>query len=206
MDEKQPVKGAEAEIFPTTFLGRPAVIKIRSSKGYRIPELDQKIRTTRTKNEVRLMRDARRAGIRTPMIYDIDPELCTITMEEIKGRMIKDVLDRDPGSATKICCMTGKTLADLHNAGMCHGDLTTSNMILTDDGTICLIDMSMGKTRADLEDIGVDIHLLERAFSSAHPKLSDAFDELMKTYLKNKNDPKELLIKLDEIKNRGRYT
>lgn len=199
-------KGAEAEIFASCFLGRDALIKIRSPKRYRAAELDGELRSSRTKNEARLMKEARKAGVRTPVVYSIDLKEFSITMEEVKGIKVKEKLDLDPRSAADICGMIGKTVADLHNSGICHGDLTTSNMILTEDGRICLIDLSMGKTKAGLEDMGVDMHLLERAFASAHPNLAEAFSELMTSYLAGKKEPERILQKMDEIKNRGRYT
>ena len=50
--------GAEAVIEPTEFLGRAAVIKTRPPKGYRLPELDIHIRSTRTRSEARIMHEA----------------------------------------------------------------------------------------------------------------------------------------------------
>ncbi|MDR1955184.1 MAG: Kae1-associated serine/threonine protein kinase [Candidatus Methanoplasma sp.] len=199
-------KGAEAEIFDSRFLGRDALIKMRSPKRYRAAELDDELRSYRTRNEARLMKEARKAGVRTPVVYDVDLKEFSITMEKVKGIKVKEKLDREPGSAADVCMMIGNAVADLHNSGICHGDLTTSNMILTDDGKICLIDLSMGRTKAELEDMGVDVHLLERAFASAHPDLTEAFSALMNSYLAVKKEPNELLRKVEEIKNRGRYT
>jgi len=199
-------KGAEAEIYVSCFLGRDALVKVRSPKRYRVSELDSAIRSSRTKNEAKLMKEARRAGVRTPTIFDIDQKEFSITMENVKGVKVKDELDRSPSSAAEICGMIGRTVADLHNSGICHGDLTTSNMILTDDHRICLIDLSMGKANSELEDLGVDIHLLKRAFVSAHPDLTEAFGELMKVYLGTKREPEKLLRKVEEIEGRGRYT
>jgi len=199
-------KGAEADIFASLFLGREALVKVRGPKRYRAAELDSEIRSSRTRNEARLMREARKAGVRTPVVYDVDMKDFSITMEMVKGTLVKEKLDRDPDSAVRICRMIGASVACLHNSGICHGDLTTSNMILTENERICFIDLSMGKTKAELEDMGVDVHLLERAFTSAHPDLKEAFSELMKEYLSVKKEPKKLLEKIEEIKNRGRYT
>lgn len=198
--------GAEAEIFATCYLGRDAIVKIRSPKRYRAAALDNELRSSRTRNEAKLMKEARNAGVRTPVVYDVDLKEFSITMEEVKGVKVKEKLDKDPHSASEICRKIGSTVADLHNSGICHGDLTTSNMILTADGRICLIDLSMGRTKAAIEDIGVDIRLLERAFTSAHPDLPGAFSELMSSYLEKKKEPERVLQKVEEIKNRGRYT
>ena len=70
-------KGAEGSVYRITFLGRSAIAKVRSPKGYRIPELDRKIRNQRIRSEARLVREARRAGIRTPVIYYADTETGT---------------------------------------------------------------------------------------------------------------------------------
>jgi len=206
VDAAQIAKGAEAEIYVSCFLGRNALVKVRSPKRYRVSELDSAIRSSRTKNEAKLMKEARKAGVRTPAIYDIDLKEFSITMENVMGVRVKDELDRSPSAATEICREIGGTVADLHNSGICHGDLTTSNMILTEDRRICLIDLSMGKTNAELEDIGVDIHLLKRAFVSAHPDLAGAFGELMKAYSETKSEPERVLHKVEEIEGRGRYT
>ena len=61
-------------------------------------------------------------------------------------------------------------------------------------------------TRAETEDIGVDVRLMERAFTSAHVELEDAFSVLMDAYYSNVPDAKSVKRKVEEIRNRGRYT
>ena len=198
-------QGAEATISLSEFLGRKALVKTRPAKSYRLPEIDSHIRNVRTRNEARIMRDARDAGVRTPCIYDIDLKESSITMEYIEGRSVKSILDEHPESADEICRKIGIAVAKLHSAGICHGDLTTSNMII-EDGEVCFIDFSMGCANAELEDIGVDLRLLERAFSSAHVGLESSFDVLMDTYYENVQNAKQVKRKLTDIKNRARYT
>lgn len=198
--------GAEATVTPCEFLGRDAVVKRRPPKTYRLPELDLHIRSSRTRNEARIIHEARAAGVRTPCIYDIDLKECSITMERVRGTVVKEHLDLHPGDADRVCRMIGECVARLHSARICHGDLTTSNMILTDSGEICLIDMSMGCTRAETEDIGVDLRLLERAFGSAHVDLADAYGAMMDSYYAGIPDAKAVRRKVEEIRNRGRYT
>ena len=206
MSDDPEAMGAEACIIATSFLGRDALEKIRPAKSYRIPELDAHIRSMRTRSEARIMHESREAGVRTPCIYDIDLVRCAITMERVGGCTVKSYLDAHPEDAEEVCREIGRTVARLHSARICHGDLTTSNMIREDDGRICLIDMSMGRTLAELEDIGVDLRLLERGFASAHVDLADAFDALMEEYYAHVSDPKAVAKKLEDIRNRGRYT
>ena len=198
--------GAEATVAHDTFLGRGAVRKSRPPKSYRLPELDRHIRSVRTRNEARLMREARRAGVRTPCVYDIDLAECSIVMEEIRGPTAKEAIASDPGNAPAVARRIGETVARLHAAGICHGDLTTSNMIVLPDGEICLIDFSMGCSKATLEDIGVDVRLLERAFGSAHAGMDEAMDAMMSAYFDSVPDAAAVKRKLEDIKNRGRYT
>lgn len=199
-------RGAEATVYRTRFLGRDAVVKVRSVKGYRVPELDRRIRTVRIRAEARLLREARSAGLRTPAIYDTDLGEASITMEDVRGETVKHYLDEHPEGAVPVCRQIGTDIAHLHNARLTHGDLTTSNMILMKGGRICYLDFSMGNSLVELEDIGVDMRLLERAFNSAHPRLTAAYAELMKAYCAEKTNAPEVLSKVQEIKDRGRYT
>ena len=59
-------QGAEACVYASSYLGKPAVVKERLSKRYRVKTLDVKINTERIKQEVRCIVKCRRAGVRTP--------------------------------------------------------------------------------------------------------------------------------------------
>ncbi|MCL1984617.1 MAG: Kae1-associated serine/threonine protein kinase [Methanomassiliicoccaceae archaeon] len=198
--------GAEATVYRTEYLGRDAVVKTRTPKNYRHSELDQRLRSSRTKNEARIMIESRKAGVRTPVIYDIDLRECNITMEYAAGEKVKDILDSEPSRADGICRKIGEMIASLHNARISHGDLTTSNMILMPDGEICLLDMSLGTTLAEIEDLGVDIHLLQRAFTSAHSGLEKEMEAMISAYRKKMKNSDEVIERVTDIKNRGRYT
>ncbi len=199
-------EGAEGIVYRTTWLGRDAVVKVRTPKRYRVAELDRRIRTHRIRSEARLMREARSGGLRTPLIYDVDLVECSISMEYVEGTTVKQYLDEHPDDAERICRLIGHDLALLHNAKISHGDLTTSNMIITGDGKLCIIDFSMGSSLVGTEDFGVDLRLLERAFASAHPDIKDAYGIIIDEYCKVKTGPDEVLRKVQEIKDRGRYT
>ena len=198
--------GAEAVVYKAKYLGRDAVVKSREPKEYRHPELDQKLRSSRTKNEARIMIESRKAGVRTPVIYDIDMIKCDMTMEFVAGRKVKDVLDEEPSKAKELCEKIGETVAKLHNGRISHGDLTTSNMILMADGEICLLDMSLGNTLAEIEDMGVDVHLLQRAFTSAHSGLENELDAMIVSYSNVMRDSVNVIRRVEDIRGRGRYT
>lgn len=206
MDCLEISRGAEAVIYSSEYHGRDAILKVRPPKGYRHPDLDLRLRTSRTRNEVRIMRSARAAGVRSPVVYDVDLDNSCIVMEYLKGRKVKNILDKCPSEADTICAKIGETVAKLHNHRICHGDLTTSNMIIDENGTLCMIDFSLGDTRADIEEMGVDLHLLERAFTSAHSTIEDAYGTIIESYRENMNEARTVLERVENIKSRGRYT
>jgi len=187
-------------------MGRTVVLKQRVVKGYRHPALDRSLQVFRIKNEVRLMLEARRAGITVPVIYSVDLEENRIVMEEIEGLRVKDALEQLPeDEARGICERIGEIAARLHANDIVHGDLTTSNMLL-DGGRIVVIDFSLGSKSSELEDKGVDMHLLEEAFHSAHYRRASLYDAVKESYAKSYQDGDAVLRKVKEIEKRGRYT
>jgi Kae1-associated kinase Bud32 len=198
--------GAEARLDSSEWMGREVVLKQRVVKGYRHPSLDKSLQTFRLKNEVRLMLEARRAGIAVPVIYSVDFADNRVVMEEIKGVRVKDALNTLPlEDARGVCEKIGEIAARLHASDIVHGDLTTSNMLLEGD-RIVVIDFSLGSKTSELEDKGVDMHLLEEAFHSAHHERSGLYDVVKAAYVKANPQGDQVLKKVKEIEKRGRYT
>ena len=182
------------------------MLKQRVVKHYRHPALDKSLQTFRIKNEVRLMLEARRAGISVPVIYSVDLADSRIVMEEIPGTRVKDALETLPmDKAEVVCAKIGEIAAGLHTNDIVHGDLTTSNMLL-DGGRIVVIDFSLGSKTSELEDKGVDMHLLEEAFHSAHYRRSELYETVKTSYVRTYPGGAEVLRKVKEIEKRGRYT
>lgn len=198
--------GAEAKLDSSIWMGREVVLKQRVVKSYRHPQLDRSLQTFRIKNEVRLMLEARKAGIAVPIIYSVDIPQNRIVMEEIPGTRVKDALLSLPDDqARRICTMIGEIAAKLHTNDIVHGDLTTSNMLLDGD-RIVLIDFSLGQKTSEMEDKGVDMHLLEEAFHSAHHARSELYEVVKESYVRTYAKGEEILRKVKEIEKRGRYT
>ena len=193
-------RGAEAILYKKDSV----IIKKRISKGYRIKILDEKLRKERTKREVRLLVEAKRNGVNVPKVIEKDLINFKIEMEYIEGDVLKDVLDKMDSSGLKnVSKEIGKSLSKLHNAGIIHGDLTTSNMVLRGD-KLYLIDFGLGRISTKIEDKAVDIHLLKSSLVSKHSRVwKDAFDEIIKNY--NAKDKERILQRMKEIEKRGRY-
>lgn len=198
--------GAEARLDSSVWMGRDVVVKQRVVKGYRHPTLDRSLQTSRIRNEARLLMEARRAGIAVPVIYSVDYANNRIVMEEVKGARVKDALNQLPEpEAREVCGKIGEIAARLHASDIVHGDLTTSNMLLEGE-RIVLIDFSLGSKTSELEDKGVDMHLLEEAFHSAHHQRSGLYEVVKSSYVREYPQGDAVLKKVREIEKRGRYT
>lgn len=202
-------KGAEASIYFGEWFGRKVVFKKRYPKKYRIPELDREIQIQRTKHESQIIHRAKVAGVPTPIIYMVDVKEATIIMEFIEGKQIKQILnDLSSEERFNLCYRIGELIGKLHKSGIIHGDLTTSNMILTPYGNIVLIDFGLGELSVELEARGVDIHLMKRALASTHYKYAgECFNAIIRGYGETMGEKatRDVLNKVMEIERRGRY-
>lgn len=155
-------EGAEAVVGEETFLGLSCVRKTRPVKRYRHPALDRRLRGERLRTEVRLLREARRVGVRTPVVLDVDLEASSLMLEKLEGPTLAAVLTEAGGTEANrgtACEQWGHALGQLHRAGISHGDLTASN-VLSCEGNVALLDLSLGARAASLEALGVDLHLV----------------------------------------------
>lgn len=202
-------KGAEASLYLSEWHGRKAVTKTRIPKRYRPEALDKQIRTYRTVHEPQLMHQAKAAGVPTPLIYMVNVTEATIVMEYIEGVQVKQYLNEASKSERKkICQKIGELIGRLHRAGLIHGDLTTSNMILNPSGDIFFVDFGLGEKNVELEAKGVDLHLLKRALQSTHYGFWTAcFDDVLAGYGSVLGDEltEKVYEKIIEIERRGRY-
>ena len=199
-------QGAEAKICKSKYMGFDVVKKRRIKKSYRIKEIDNHLIFYRTKEESKLMTEARKHGVSVPIIFDVDSEKGIITMEYLNGKRIKDILnDLTEKERAWICRMIGESIARFHNNDIIHGDITTSNMVLQDD-RIHFIDFGLGEKNCEIEAKGVDLHVLMEAIESTHSKYSNCFDYVLEGYKNELKDNADLVIKkIEEIIKRGRY-
>ncbi|MFX1449956.1 MAG: KEOPS complex kinase/ATPase Bud32 [Promethearchaeota archaeon] len=198
-------KGAEAYLYKEKWYEKVVIRKYRRPKNYRIKELDQEIRTYRTIHEAKLLTEARKVGISTPIVYEVDISNTTIIMEFIEGTRLKELFFGSNNSL-ELCRKLGRIVGLLHKNGIIHGDLTTSNMILSKE-KIFLIDFGLGDFSNSIEAFGVDLHLLRRALESTHYKYAnDFFQQIKDEYLKEMDTKgHEVINRLDDILTRGRY-
>ncbi|MBT8171988.1 Kae1-associated serine/threonine protein kinase [Candidatus Bathyarchaeota archaeon] len=202
-------KGAEASLYLEEWNNRKVIMKRRLPKKYRNLELDNLIRTQRTSNEAHIIHKSKKAGVPTPTIFMVDVVNANIIMEFIEGQQIKEVLEKvSKEKRLRICKLIGEMIGYLHKNGIIHGDLTTSNMILTPYNKIVFVDFGLSERSVELEPKGVDLHLMKRTLNSTHFKhAKDCFKAVMEGYEKvvEKEETKKVSKKIQQIERRGRY-
>ena len=181
-------KGAEANIYSGQWMDQEVLIKKRIPKSYRIKELDSYLRKKRTKKEAKLLGEAKRCDVKTPIIYDIDKEENAIVMESLEGTLVKEIFEdlndsvKPNISIENLCEKIGKNIAKLHNCNIIHGDLTSSNMILQNNH-VYFIDFGLGMNSDIVEDKGVDMLVFKKAISGIHHNIADdCFKSIQKGY------------------------
>jgi len=194
--------GAEAIIYRD----KEKVVKDRVSKSYRIKEIDEKIRKLRTRAEGKIIQKLSEV-INVPNIITIDEVNKKIIMDFIQGVKLSEGLDSFSLAKQKnVCSKIGKSVGKIHQIGVIHGDLTTSNMILKDND-VYFIDFGLGFQNGKYEDKAVDLHLLKQALEAKHFKnWSALFDSVKEGYLSvDKTEGKKVLERLVAVEKRGRY-
>jgi len=202
-------KGAEANLYLEEWHNRKVIMKRRLPKKYRLPELDERIRSQRTMYEPQVIHKAKEAGVPTPTIFMVDAAEANIIMEFVDGKQVKQVLnDLPPEERLRLSRHIGGLIGRLHKNGIIHGDLTTSNMILTPYGKVVFVDFGLSERSTELETRGVDLHLMKRAFQSTHYRhAKECFEAVVEGYAKvvGEEEAKNVLEKIREIERRGRY-
>ncbi|QAU13603.1 bifunctional N(6)-L-threonylcarbamoyladenine synthase/serine/threonine protein kinase [Halorubrum sp. BOL3-1] len=204
-------RGAEATVTMEGVDGGRRAVKRRVEKSYRHPELDRTLRRDRTVAEARLTSEARRAGVPTPLVYDVDLATATLTLQYVGERDLAATLDERWTGAV------GRHLARLHGAGIVHGDPTTRNVRVSPDAAesgepgdeptatpeTYLIDFGLGYHTGHVEDHAMDLHVFEgsiRATAIDPEPLIAAFEA---GYESVGDD--EVIGRLQEVAGRGRY-
>ena len=197
-------RGAEADVYSTMWDKKKAILKIRKVKSYRNSLLDQKIRKQRTIRESQIISQVKSFGISTPLIYFMDINKCSILMQYIDGKLVRDLKGND---IVKVCSEIGQIVGTMHKHGIMHGDLTTSNFIL-DKKKLFLIDFGLASRTEKPDDHAVDLRLFKEILNSAHAEVMEkSWKNFQKGYSKavGMKYSKKILNLVAVIESRGRY-
>ncbi|MGA8302640.1 MAG: KEOPS complex kinase/ATPase Bud32 [Thermoplasmata archaeon] len=204
-------RGAEATLRAVEWMGLPALLKERPTKSYRPKALDDRLRRERTRTEVRLLVDARKLGVRTPILYDIDLANHRLVLEQLAGPTLKELLEDPavpPESLAKAVRRFGEDLGRLHAGGISHGDLTSSNVLFPEGpgGASAFLDLSMGSRSPGLEELGIDLHLVAEDLTSLHPNSEALVRAFLEGYQAgNPVGAKDVRARAKAIRGRVRY-
>jgi TP53 regulating kinase-like protein len=196
-------RGAEANIYRTSWFGNDAVSKVRVKKPYRQKLLDNEIRRNRTLREATMLSVAKEIGVRTPFVYFVDPVSAEIVMEFIEGRNVKEKMNED------LALEMGRCAGLLHINNLIHNDLTTSNFIKSKNNQLILLDFGLSFFSERLEDKAVDIRLVKEVFFSSYTSIFDlVFSRFLLGYssIIGQKYMRATLRKVLEIEHRGRYS
>ncbi|QCC59442.1 bifunctional N(6)-L-threonylcarbamoyladenine synthase/serine/threonine protein kinase [Natrinema thermotolerans] len=222
------VRGAEALVDLEPAAGR--VTKRREAKTYRHPQLDDRLRRERTTLEARLTSLARREGVPTPVLSDVDSREARLELEYVGERDLRAALTaagvRD----------VGRHLARLHNAGFVHGDPTTRNVRVgrvgrdasrseravddreqraappnerTDDvreqgpDRTYLIDFGLGYHTDHVEDYAMDLHVFDQSLVGTADDPEPLREAVRAGY--REVGEERVLERLRAVEGRGRY-
>lgn len=233
-------QGAEGLLYRTTYLhpSIPSALKHRPPKPYRHPILDARLTRQRILAEARVLARCRREGVAVPGVYCVDEAGGWLMMEWVDGAPVRTAVNRwlgarpaeevedRAGNAALVALLrsVGAAVGRLHAAGVVHGDLTTSNMMLRPEagrgaeavgdgdqdgdaalqGEIVIIDFGLASQGTHEEERAVDLYVLERAFLSTHPRTEKLFDEVLEGYRQTFKGAKPVLRKLEDVRMRGR--
>ena len=198
-------QGAEAVVDLGVGAGR--VDKRRLSKAYRHPELDRRLRSKRTRSEARLTSEARRVGVPTPVVFDVDPCEGSLELELVGGADLRESVS--PAAVRDV----GRHLARCHDAGFVHGDPTPRNVrVGGGDATSAprsrsrrtyLIDFGLGYYSDHVEDYAMDLHVFEGSIAGTADDPATLIEAFEAAY----RDAGEgrVIDRLREIETRGRY-
>ena len=187
--------------------GLPAVYKVRKPLAYRLPVLDEEIRRQRTVHEAEMIHQAKRAGVASPYLYDVDLPSSTMVMERVEGVRLKDLLESGTSGAEGVFRELGRSVGKLHAAGIMHGDLTTANAVVR-GAELVLLDFGLSTRTAKVEDHAVDLRVIKETLAGAHPDAAaSALEAFTKGYAATvgRSRAKAVLRQLSSIERRGRY-
>jgi len=189
-------QGAESKLY----LDKNKIIKNRFKKTYRIKEIDERLRKSRTKREAKVLEKLEKIRFPSPKVIKQDES--DIELEYIRGKLLKETLTKT--NSDKLAKEIGIKIATLHNNQIIHGDLTTSNMISSKE--IYFIDFGLSFFSHKIEDKAVDLHLLKEALESKHHEISEkCYKRILEEYRKKAEKGEEILERVQIVETRGRY-
>jgi len=200
-------KGAEATIFRGFFLNSPAILKRRYPKEYRLPQIDQTIRTQRLKAEARIMTLAWKIGARIPALLGIDFHNRILIIEELYGVTLFSMLTSTTFTELETFFdEVGQQIGLLHRNDIIHGDLTVFNVVVDVEKRLpYLIDFGLSQISSEIEKKGDDALTFYNTLKAISSQYKDLFESFQTGYLKVHEEGSNTFELMRKIQSRARY-
>ena len=214
--------GAEAEVWSGTWMGRSAVSKQRRSRQWRHPNLDKRLGTRRMVSEAKILMRLHNAGIEVPQVWDLDIAGGRLIIQMVSGIPLIEILNDSNNSAefiTKALRSTGSAIRVLHRQAVTHGDLSSNNILIDEQGNAILIDFGLAAIDYEVERFGIDLHVIDEILGASHPNHHGAIDLVLSAYLEEEENlgpapeqsgglvptAQEVLKRFENVRSRVRY-
>ncbi len=202
-------QGAEATVFSGFWMGEKAILKKRNRRSYRHPDLDRRLTRQRLSVEVRVLKKLHSTKISSPSLFDVDIEEGWIILSEVEGITLYESLLNGKSNIEQINKFGG-LIRHLHELGISHGDLTTHNVIIGEDGELTLIDFGLSKISPEIEHLGLDLQVLHECLNASHYQENNAIEAMIDGYLSNSSDDStplgsDVIARFNSIRGRVRY-
>tara|TARA_B100000579_G_scaffold58307_1_gene41857 strand:- start:553 stop:951 length:399 start_codon:yes stop_codon:yes gene_type:complete len=130
-------------------------------------------------------------------------------MTRVDGRPLYHLL-KEGETSSKVLRNLGSLIRRLHIQGVSHGDLTTHNVMITDDGTLFLIDFGLSRKSPELEHMGLDLQVLNECLGASHSTIIDGIEAVCEGYLNeegvnNSKSAETVIDRFNKITGRVRY-
>jgi tRNA A-37 threonylcarbamoyl transferase component Bud32 len=156
----------------TVYLARDEALQLNVALKVLHPQLSG---SGRSESLRRFFADARvAAAVRHPgvvAIYDVDEAARAVAMEWIAGGTLRERLRQHPGLPTAELRATARSLlgalGHVHGAGIVHGDLKPSNLLLRAPGNVVLADFGSAELTGGPRAAGTPLYFAPEQFHGA---------------------------------------
>lgn len=214
--------GAEAEVWSGSWMGRSAVSKQRRNRAWRHPNLDRRLGTRRMVSEAKILMRLHNAGVKVPQVWDMDISGGRLIIEKIAAIPLIEILNDSQSTektVTKALQGTGAAIRILHRQAITHGDLSSNNILIDEQGNAVLIDFGLAAVDYEVERFGIDLHVIDEILSASHPNHVGAIDLVLAAYLEQEEklgpapeqsgglvpSAKQVLKRFENVRSRVRY-
>jgi Kae1-associated kinase Bud32 len=150
------------------------------------------------------------SNIPTPSLLDFDLDEGWMLLSLIEGRPLYEALNDGSAGLDEISKF-GCLIRRLHEQNFSHGDLTTHNVLIDDEGHLTLIDFGLAKIVPEVEQLGLDLQVLSECLTASHYRIGSALDVMIEGYQSADSggvdgpSANEVINRFNSIRSRVRY-